>query len=150
MPRVMIVCVVLAGMVPFGVHGDSPDPEPPGETSLKTLKGTWTVTKGVFKGHEEKVTDGRTYIFDGDKLTRTVPGGKNNGKLTYKVELDTRKKPCKITMSPDDGGKAREGVIKIENGELFLSVDGPKFRTMPSDFSGKDATVFVMKKQKGK
>jgi uncharacterized protein (TIGR03067 family) len=153
MPRTMIVCVMLGGMAYFAVRGDSPDPEPQEETSLRTLKGTWIATKAIIKGREHKVAEGSTFNFENDQLTRTVPAGKNVGKFIYKVKLDTLKKPHKITLTPVDGGDAREGVIKIEKGQLFLSdviLRAGRVGPVPTDFSSKDAVVLVMKKGKAK
>jgi hypothetical protein len=56
-------------------------------------------------------------------------------------------------MNSVGGGDAQEGVIKIEKGELFLSViilRAGKVGVVPTDFSSMDAVVLVMKKGKVK
>jgi uncharacterized protein (TIGR03067 family) len=153
-PLLALCALVTAG------RSDDVDPEPPGGSAeaLRALKGTWTVTRGVFGNRESKAPPGLTYTFDGDKLTRALPfgkakgnvKGKDDGKQTYKVKLDTKKKPYQITMTPDGGGQAQSGIFKVEKGELFLATARGKDAKTPADFSGGDVAVMVMTKEKGK
>jgi uncharacterized protein (TIGR03067 family) len=119
---------------------------------LKALKGNWAVTKIVNFNREMKGPEGMNFIFEGNKLTRTMPPikGKESDKLTYKVKIDTSKKPYKITMTPDAGGRDHKWIIKIEKGELHLATT--RAADFPKDFGGDDVVaLLVMKKQdKGK
>jgi uncharacterized protein (TIGR03067 family) len=149
---VVILCVALAP------QARPADPEPPGSSAKvqRELKGTWTVTKGIFGGRESKAPPGLTYAFDGDKLVRDAPFGKGN-KMTYKVKIDASKKPYKITMTPEGGGRTISGIIKIEKGELYLATGRVPFGKdkvkdkdpkPPTDFKGDGVSVMVMTKEK--
>src|SRR5262245_38320344 len=109
MLKVTITLLSLVGLAAVAAPGADPDPEPPdgGKAELKKLKGEWTVTSAVFGGREMKAPPGMTYTFDGDKLTRTTPFGKavDGRKQTFKVKLDTKKKPHTIELIPE--GKAK-------------------------------------------
>src|SRR5262245_45311332 len=128
MGKAMSALLALGGLAALAGRADDPDPEPPGGATaeLKKLKGSWTVTKGVLNKRELKAPPGLTYTFEGNKLTRTAPFGKGKGigkgdnKQTYKVKIDTKKKPYKIELTPDGGGKALSGIFKIEKDELYL------------------------------
>jgi len=158
MGKVMSVLLALGGLAALAGRAADPDPEPPGgaNAELKKLKGTWTVTKGVFNKRELKAPPGLTYTFEGNKLTRTAPFGKGKGNVkgkggaqqTYKVKIDTKKKPYKIEMTPDNGGKTQVGIFKIEKDELFLVTGRGKDAKAPTDFTGADAMMMVMKKEK--
>jgi len=128
---------------------DDDDPEPGGGSSQaqRALKGTWTVTKAVFLGRETKAPPGMTYAFERDKLVRTTPFGKG-GNQNYEVKIDARKKPYRITMTPEGGGKAQSGIFKIEKGELFLATGVGKDGKAAEDFSGTNGGVMVMTKDK--
>src|SRR5262249_12728345 len=124
------------------------DPEPPaGGKALRELKGTWMVTRAVFGGREAKAPPGLTYAFDGGKLVRTAPVGKGDNRQAYKVKLDTSKKPYKITMTPENGGKAQTAILKVEKGELFLATTRGAGAKAPADFKGDDVSVLVMTKE---
>jgi uncharacterized protein (TIGR03067 family) len=139
---VLVMCAVAA------LAGRADDPEPATtKAELKKLKGTWTVTKAVWGKREAKAPPGMTYAFDGDKLTRTTPLGKGAGKQTFKVKIDTKKKPYKITMTPEDKDKGQSGIFKVEKGELFLATGRGKGGKAPADFKGDDVMVLVMKKE---
>src|SRR5262245_39879830 len=103
-------------------RADGPDPEPPADAKaeLKKLQGTWTVTKMLAKGDELMARAGTTYTFDGDRLTRAAPvTGRGERKQTFKVKVDTRKRPHKIVLIPE-GAKTRPvAIYKIEKGELY-------------------------------
>jgi uncharacterized protein (TIGR03067 family) len=128
-------------------RGDDPEPPAGAKAELAKLKGTWTVTKAVWGKREAKAPPGMTYAFDGDKLTRTTPLGKGAGKQTFKVKIDTKKKPYKITMTPEDKDKGQSGIFKVEKGELFLATGRGKGGKAPADFKGDDVMVLVMKKE---
>jgi len=136
--------------------GRADDAEPPdAKEELKKLQGTWTVTK-VITGKAERKPPGITYAFDGDKLSRSNPypgegKEKRSFQATFDVKVDTAKKPYRIEMAPDAKFKGRIGVskvvgiYKIEKGELSLALG--RGGQVPKDFSGKDAQVFVMRKE---
>jgi uncharacterized protein (TIGR03067 family) len=158
MRKAMSVLLALGGLAVLAARADDPDPEPPGgaNAELRKLKGTWTVTKAVFNKREIKAPPGLSYTFEGNKLTRTMPlgklkvnvKGKGDNKQTYKVKIDTKKKPYKIEMTPDGGGKAMSGIFKIEKDELFLVTSRGKDGKAPEDFTGVTAPVMVMTKEK--
>jgi len=125
---------------------DDEDPEPPSQ-ALGALKGTWTATKVVFAGREAKAPPGITYALERGKLVRSVPAGKG-GNQTFEVKVDARKKPYRITMTPEGGGRAQSGIFKIEKGELFLATGAGKDGKGPEDFSGTTGGVMVMSKEK--
>jgi uncharacterized protein (TIGR03067 family) len=142
----VVLCVALVAQA-----RSEDDPEPPGGgKALRELKGTWTVTRALFGNRESKAPPGLTYAFGGDKLTRKTPFGKGNNNLTFKVKLDTSKKPYRITMTPENGGNAQSGIFKIENGELFIATARGKDAKPPADFKGNDVSVMIMTKEKPK
>lgn len=149
MLRTAVVLVAL-GAVGAG-RGD--DPEPPrggGEKAeLRKLKGTWTVARAMIGKREVKTPAGLTYTFDGDKLTWSRPVDKDGVKQvqTYKVKLDTKKRPYKITMRAD-GLISSEGIFKIEKGELYLAtIRTGKPAKAPADFTGDGVVLEVMTKE---
>jgi uncharacterized protein (TIGR03067 family) len=167
MLKTAVACVALCGLAVLAGRGDDPDPEPPGgaNAELKKLKGTWTVTKAILGKRELKVArPGLTFTFDGDKLTRATPfgklkgnvKGKGNRTLEYKVKIDTKKKPHTIELIGEGAKSGPVGIYKIEKGELFLAhpltKDGKGVRVavVPKDFSGDDAPVYVMTREKDK
>lgn len=143
----LIGCVAALGLL--ALRGRADDPEPPGAVGLKALRGTWAVTKTTFGPRETKVPPGMDFLFDGDKLTRTFPArkGKAKGveKLTYKVKLDTRKKPYRVTMTPDAGGRDHKWIFKIEKDQLTLATS--RAGDFPPDFTGETVATMVMTKQ---
>jgi uncharacterized protein (TIGR03067 family) len=143
--------VAMCALAALAGRGAEPDPEPPvGNAELLKLKGTWSVTQAVGNKRELKAPPGLTYTFDGDKLTHTAPLGKGNETHTrkYKVKIDTKKKPYKITMTPEGKDKGLVGIYKIEKGVLHLAMG--KGGKPPADFSGDGAVAFEMKQEKGK
>jgi uncharacterized protein (TIGR03067 family) len=141
--RAAVRFLLAAYLTAFGAARAEDDPEPP-DKGLRELKGTWTVTKVLFRGRELKSPDeAATWVFDGRKLTQTFPPNKRKGKeateTTYKVKLDTSKKPYKLTATPEAGGKERKWIFKIEKGEL--RVVSTREADFPKDFDDPDATV---------
>ena len=64
MSRAIPILILLACVA--GVGAEEVDPEPPaGGPELRQLKGTWTVTKVMFKGKELKPPRAMTYTFEG-------------------------------------------------------------------------------------
>lgn len=147
--RDAVVCMLLCGLLAPAGRAEEPSPEPPSE-GLAALKGAWAVTRMNYRGRERKVPEGMSYVFEGDKLTRTAParGGARGLKQTFKVKVDTRKKPHRLTLTSDAGGKEYQYIFKIEKGELFLAV-GRRGET-PANFDDMDARALVMKRVKGK
>lgn len=148
------VALIAALFVALAPAARADDPEPPGGSgkALKDLKGTWTVTRAIFGGREGKVPAGMTYAFDGDKLTRSIPFGKGNGDLVSTVKIDAKKKPYRITLTPQNEGVAQRfgsqtALFKIEKGELFLATSRASGK-VPADFKGDDVAVMVMTRDK--
>jgi uncharacterized protein (TIGR03067 family) len=105
---------------------------------------------------ELKTPPGLTYTFDGDKLTRETASGKAKGsKQTYKVKIDTKRRPHTIELVPLGAARGQVGVYKIEKGELYLTTGrtkgGKNARGVvtPKDFSGDGEPVYVMTREKG-
>jgi uncharacterized protein (TIGR03067 family) len=149
---VLALCALVA------VAGWASDPEPPdgGKAELKKLKGTWTATKILDGGVEEEAPAGRlTFTFEGSTLKRRLVGGTNAGGLrSYRVKIDTKKKPHTIELAPEGGGAAQPGIYKVEKGELYLALGRParfgKGAVAPKDFSGDDYVALVMTREKTK
>src|SRR5262249_8389863 len=92
--------LALCALAALAGRADEADPEPPSaKAELKKLQGSWTVTKWLAKGDELKVRPGMTYTFDGDRLTR--PGPITGRRQTFKVKLDTGKRPHSIKLTPE-------------------------------------------------
>jgi uncharacterized protein (TIGR03067 family) len=143
--------------------GRADEAEPPGEKAeLKKLQGTWKVTKVLLGTREAEPRNVMTWTFDGDKLVSTTTGtaagrGKFEDKWTYKVKIDTKKKPHTIELVPEQDkfvrkGVAMAGIYKIEKGELYLArlagrAKAAKPLGTPKDFKDKDAAVYVMKRE---
>jgi uncharacterized protein (TIGR03067 family) len=142
--------LALCALAALAGRADDPDPEPPAtaKAELAKLKGTWTVTKSLAGKRELKMPPGLTYTFDGDKLTRETASGKAKGsKQTYKVKIDTKRRPHTIELVPESGKRGPVGIYKIEKGELSLAWGG---RKAPADLSGQGAPVLVLKRLKAK
>jgi uncharacterized protein (TIGR03067 family) len=160
--RYAMALLALCALAALAGRGDDPEPPGGGNAELKKLKGTWTVTKAVFGKRELKAPPGLTYTFDGDKLTRSMPIGKLKGnvkgkgdrELKYKVRIATKKKPHTIEMMPEGAKSGQVGIYKIEKGELYLTMGrgkgakGAKGAVTPKDFTGDDAPVYVMTREK--
>jgi uncharacterized protein (TIGR03067 family) len=134
-----------------------PDPPDGAEAELKKLKGTWAVTRAVREGTEAKPRPGLAFTFDGDKVTQSLPDGRVKGqvlKQTYKVKIDTKKKPHTIELTTESGKTGMVGIYKIEKGRLHLAlgqpVKGGKGAVAPKDFSGDDYVAYVMTPEKAK
>src|SRR5262245_594476 len=115
MNKATVALVALCALA--AVAGRADDPEPPGgaKAELKKLQGTWTVTKRFSGKRDLKLPSTVTYTFDGDKLTREMVLGKaKGGKATFKVTIDTKKKPHRIELTPEGGGAGQAGIYKIE------------------------------------
>jgi hypothetical protein len=75
--------------------------------------------------------------------------GKHN-----KVKIDTKRRPHTIELVPLGAARGQVGVYKIEKGELYLTTGrtkgGKNARGVvtPKDFSGDDAPVYVMTREK--
>lgn len=139
-----------------GWRADDPEPEPPGggKAELKKLKGTWTVTKRLSGRRELKaLASVMTFTFEGDRLTRTTSLNKGNKKaersVKFKVKLDTKKKPHTIEVTTESGKASLVGIYKIEKSELYLALGRPG-KEAPKDFTGADAAVYVMRREKAK
>jgi uncharacterized protein (TIGR03067 family) len=141
--------LALCALAALAGRAADPDPEPPGGAAeLKKLQGTWAVTKMLAKGDEFEPRAGMTYTFDGDKLTRARPvTGRGGLKQTFKVKLDTRRRPHTIELIPEGADKGQTGVYKLVKGELYLAMGTAR---APADLSGKGAPVLVMKRVKAK
>jgi len=142
--------LALAALCALAAAGRADDPEPPGGlTGLRALKGTWVVSRALYKGREVKVPPGVTYAFDGAGLTWTMPADKIVGerKQTFRVKVNTAKKPHTIELVAKGEGKGTAGVYKVEKGELRLSIWRPKGANAPKDLSGDEVPVLVMEKQ---
>lgn len=149
MRRTMIAVGLLLGLATLAGRADCPDPEPPGGgAELKKLKGSWTVTRAQIGKRDVKVASGMTYTFAGDKLTRTLNTGKvkKPRTFTFKIKLDTKKKPYKIEMIPEGAKTGTVGLFKIEKGELYLAMGRTKDGKPPTDFES--ATVMVLERVK--
>jgi uncharacterized protein (TIGR03067 family) len=143
MRKAIVGGVLVCGLLAFGGRAADPDPEPPGE-GLTALKGTWAVTRIVVKGRERKAREGMYFVFDGDKLTRTMFTKDGTKNPAFKVKVDTRTKPHKITMVSDAGAREQKWIFKIEKGELFLAYT--RAGDFPTDFKDRDAMLMVLKK----
>lgn len=143
-------CVLLCGLLAvMMVRAADPEPEPAGP-ELAALKGTWTTVKMTFRDRDLSFPKDNDFIFEGGRLTRMVPPRKDSGKgptkLTYKVKLDTRKKPYRLTAVPDaGGGVVASWIYKIEKGELTLAT--ARMGGFPADFTGDVATIVLRKKK---
>jgi uncharacterized protein (TIGR03067 family) len=137
--------LALCALAAVAGRADDPEPEPPGGAAgLRALKGTWAVTRMLAKDDVFMARVGTTYTFDGDKLTRTTPA---TGKQTYKVKIDTKKRPHTIELIPEGAKKGTVGFYKVEKGELYLALGSGR---APADLSGKGAPVLVMMRLKAK
>jgi uncharacterized protein (TIGR03067 family) len=145
MRKAIVGCVLVCGLLAFSGRAADPDPEPPSE-GLTALKGGWAVTKIAMGDNEKKSRAGLNFVFDGDKLTRTVVSrkGKASTKRTYKVKVDTRTKPHKITLVPDAGGRELKWIFKFEKGELFLAYT--RTGDLPADFKDSNVMLMVLKR----
>jgi uncharacterized protein (TIGR03067 family) len=159
MRKTTIAVLALCALAALAGRADEADPEPDTtKAELKKLQGTWTVTKVWIKGKEREPSLKMTWAFDGDKLTWAVRPAKAKGPgtvgykgtVTYKVKVDTKKKPYTIEMTPEKGkdkGKGQPGLFKFEKGELYLALGRGE---APKDFKGDDAPVYVMTREKAK
>src|SRR5262245_60228763 len=122
--------LALCAMAALAGRADDPEPDT-AKGELKKLKGTWKVTKVLLGTREAEPRNVMTWTFDGDKLVSTTTGtvrdkGKFEQTQTYKVKIDTKKKPHTIELVPEKGKFGREasgmaGIYKIEKGELYLA-----------------------------
>src|SRR5262245_32635693 len=152
---------ILALCALAALAGRADDPEPPGGAAaeLKKLKGTWVVTKSLVNGEDRKERGKLTWSFDGDKLTwtgrttkgpGTARGGVGVATATYKVKVDTKKKPHTIELTPEGKGNCQPGVFKVEKGLLYLALSVAKSGKASEDFTGTRGTVYVMTREKPK
>jgi uncharacterized protein (TIGR03067 family) len=150
MRKTTIAALALCALA--ALAGRAADPEPPGggKAELKKLKGTWTVTKALWNNHGQRAPIGLTYTFDGDKLTCETPQWRAEVvRTTYKVTIDTKKRPHTIELIREGAKSGQVGIYKIEKGELYLTM-GLLAKMVPKDFKGDDAPVYVMKREKAK
>jgi uncharacterized protein (TIGR03067 family) len=149
--------VVLALCALAAVAGRADEAKPAGgaKEELKKLRGAWTVTKTVWRKRESKVS-GVTYAFDGGALTRSSvpPGGGKEKRVymaTFSVKVDASKRPRRMVLSsgPEAKGPSEQFkavcIYKIEGGVLYLAMGRDE---APKDFSGDEAQLFVMKREK--
>jgi uncharacterized protein (TIGR03067 family) len=155
--------VLLALCALAAAAGRADDPEPDAaKAELKKLKGTWTLTKQAMDGKEWKARFSLTFTFDGDKLVSTQIGslrgkGKFESTDSFKVKIDTKKKPHAIDLVGDrKRSGSTEWIYKIEKGELYLARrlpgrgKGAKAPERPKGFKGEGVLVFVMTREKEK
>ena len=89
-----------------------------------------------------------------DKAAADVPNGSrlaffsSDNKQTYKVKIDTTKKPHRITMTPQNGGKTQTAILKVEKGELFLATARGRDAKAPADFEGDGVAILIMTRDK--
>ena len=143
--------------------GRADDPEPPDDkkAELKKLKGTWAITRVVMEGKEWKQRSDTTYAFDGNKLVATTTAfaegkGKFESTESFKVKIDTKKKPHTIDLVPDGKYPGLMGIYKIEKGELYIAKGwregiGKAAKVVrPKDFKGDGVGVYVLTREKDK
>src|SRR5262245_9628635 len=127
------------------------------KAGLKKVRGTWAVTKTLVQGEERTGGGKLTYTFDSDKLTWRSRTAKGPGRakwggvtVTYKVKVDTRKKPYTIELTPERigrgqpelKGKGQPGLFKVEKGLLYPALRGragpprPGGRAVPARGTG--------------
>jgi uncharacterized protein (TIGR03067 family) len=148
MRRAFVVALALSVFV-VAARADDDDPEPPGGSSLRALRGKWTVTRRIFRGKEMKTNAAAaTYEFDGDKVTV------DTGKLHYvaKVKVDAKKKPATLELSRDDAKGPSKMAFKIEKGELYLALTPPNggLGDVKGEdvFKGETRPLMVLKREK--
>jgi uncharacterized protein (TIGR03067 family) len=148
MRRAFLVALALS-VFAVAARADDDDPEPPGGSSLRALRGKWTVTRRVFRGKEMKTSAATaTYEFDGAKVTV------DTGKLHYtaKVKVDAKKKPAMLELSRDDTNGTSKMAFKIDKGELYLALTPPKGvggEVKEEDvFKGETRPLMVLKREK--
>src|SRR5262245_25859539 len=155
MRRTTSTILALCALAALAGRADDPEPPAGAKAELKKLQGTWTVTK-VVRGKAERKSPGTTYTFDADKVTRSSPypgedKEKRSFRATFDVKLDTSKKPYRMELAVRAGSKGLAAasksvcIYKVEKGELCLA-EG-RGGQVPKDFSGKDAQVYVMRKE---
>jgi uncharacterized protein (TIGR03067 family) len=146
--------LALCALAALAGRADEAEPPDDAKQALKKLKGKWTVTKALLNKRELRAPIGGSYTFDGDKLTRETPQWRAEVvRTTFKVKIDTRRRPHRIELT-DEGGGGQVGIYKIEKGQLYLAlgrpkdVKGDKDPAVPTDFKGEARPVYVMKREK--
>jgi uncharacterized protein (TIGR03067 family) len=111
------------------------------------LQGTWVMTS--MNGQAPPAGEPElTLTFAGDTYHQTV-GGKVNERGTIKV--DGTKKPMTIDLlitEGSDANKTQLGIFEVTGDTLKAAFGAPGATQRPTDFSGKDGFIAVMKKQK--
>jgi uncharacterized protein (TIGR03067 family) len=142
--------LALCALAAVAGRADDAEPAADAKAELKKLQGAWTVTKVRANGKEREPRVRLRFTFTGDKLRR-VSGPDKDKEIfseTFKVKLDTKKKPHTIELIDQVRRNNRAGVYKIEKGELFLALGTPK--KAPKDFKGEFEPVYVMTREKDK
>jgi hypothetical protein len=119
-----------------------PDPEPPG-SPLRELEGAWKARAVKAKG-ETRMYEA-TYTFSKGKATITTTKGK--GPREMEVVPDKAVKGL-IEMRPKADGRAVRYFFKVEKGELFLAPVRPGEAAPKPDFSGDNAPVLILVREK--
>ncbi len=128
---------------------DKPKAEPP------SIVGEWDGVKAVSGGREKPVpAGGIVFVFAKDgTLTVTESGRNGPGALSY--ELDAKKSPAQIDLTPP-AGKADSpmlGIFKIEGDTLTMCLADGKDSTRPTQFespAGTHSILMTLKRAKKK
>src|SRR5262245_35841085 len=121
MRKTTIAALALCALAALAGRADEADPPADAKAELKKLQGAWAVTKVRADGKERGPTVPLRFTFNGDRLRR-VSGPDKDKKThseTFKVKLDTRKRPHTIELIDQTRRDHQAGAYKIEKGQLF-------------------------------
>ena len=143
---VMIASLLLTATIAGEQAKPTAKPAKPAAATA-ALQGTWVMTS--MNGQAPPAGEPElTLTFAGDTYHQTV-GGKVNERGTIKV--DGTKKPMTIDLlitEGSDANKTQLGIFEVTGDTLKAAFGAPGATQRPTDFSGKDGFIAVMKKQK--
>ena len=146
--RKLLIAIIVTLLAFVSVKADDT------KNDQEKLQGTWEVTEFVMNGKPapEEVCKEIKFVFSGDTIKLTGPGG--IGKREFKFKLDPTKKPKAIDTIPQEGsfkGKTGPAIYELKGDTLKLCIPNKETTERPKEFKapkGSNLGLFVLKRSK--
>jgi uncharacterized protein (TIGR03067 family) len=147
----LITAVAVAGLVLWCLSGSSLAAGLEGEqskTDLQKLQGTWVMVSGEWDGKkvaDEHVAAGKI-MYDGEKMTLSVPHQSSEAIVAEIIKIDTTKDPSKLHFVRKNGpsaGKTIIGIYKFDGADQYHFAFDPTGSTTPQEVTAKEGTGHI-------
>jgi len=138
----LLLCCLCGSSIAAGLEGDQAGKD------LQKLQGTWVMVSGEWDGKkvaDEHVAAGKI-VYDGDKITLSVPHQAAETIVADVVKIDTTKDPNKLHFVRKNGpsaGKIIVGIYKFDGDDQYHFAFDPTGAATPQEFTAKEGTGHI-------